>query len=416
MNGYRGGLEEYGDSMSSLYLGSDVDDDDAKTPPTDPAYNTMYRQMLHTKVGNKRDLIQPPAGRSTPKWARSFLQQQATERGSRPANPRGLIDNPNLERPLSLEKQARIPIDISPEEKQKVIQEDLERSKRPPMVRMPIEERRKKGVRSPKMTAMDTGHIEGYWSGIQDFGVPQPPIISEERTGELLWRAREKEAWADLRTAQERGGGIQTGVVTKQSGEVVSITGKGAAGTDRGVAPTPAPSGPRTPGVPVRTKKDRHIEDTIHGGGEVAVSVMPGYDPKGIKGLYPGKRGQKLAEKTVNVLKGMPVEEALKTGMGIEQAALAGNRGVAGVLRESLRAGERHLETVEGSRQAAEAARQRGIQLMQEMSMRMDQNRALLERSAFSVTKNAEITKQAESEVESELAAANKPRRSRKSK
>lgn len=375
MNGMPGGIEQYADSMATHYL-----------------QGSMTLPDLGMTKEQKRDM-------------------RLRNRSLR------LID---FHGPLSAEKQARIPIDISPEEKKKVIQEDLERSKRPPMVRMSIEERRKKGVRSPKMTAMDTGHIEGYWSGIQDAGVPQPPIISEERTSELLWRAREKEAWADLRAAQERGGGVQTGVVIKQSGEVVSITGKGAAGTDRGVAPTTAPSGPRTPGVPVRTKKDRHIEDTIHGGSEVAVSVMPGYDPKGIKGLYPGKRGQKLAENTVDVLKGMPVEEALKTGMSIEQAALAGNRGVAGILRESLRAGERHLETVEGSRQAAEAARQRGIQLMQEMSMRMDQNRALLERPAFSGTKNAEILKQAESEVESEIAdkdaAANKPRRSRKSK
>lgn len=410
MDGFNGGIEEYGDSMATHYL------------LEDPTYNRV--RTFTYDSGKTRELVLP-SGKLTPEyteptdlripegaliterpaWSRyRERDEQQKELSLRRANATSAVGAaPNLEKPLSPEKRAKIPIDVSPEQKNKIITEDIQRDA---LNLVSINENE-----PIKMSKMVTGDVKGYYTGIKDVQPPQRPIISEKRVGQILWKRRERAAWGELRQPFEIGGGVQTGAVALPSGELVSITSKKAQGTDRGSAPRVAM--PRGSEIPVGIK---HLSSNPPPQ-EVATSIMPGYDPTGEKGLYPGKRGQRTAGKTVDVLKGMPVEEALRMGMGIEQAALTQGRGNAPVLRESLRAGEGHLESIAASRRVAEAARQRGIQQMQEMTARVARNRELLDNATIlRGTKDVTIQQQADAEVEAEVKTTANPRRSRKTK
>lgn len=320
MNGMPGGIEQYADSMATHYLTGSM------APPD-----------LGMTKEQKRDM-------------------RLRNRPPRPIEFHG---------PLSPEKQAKIPIDVEPSDKLKLQRQMAEYQR--PILASTMPERSHTGIGSD--AALTGIHVPDLLRVTQR-GINRKTgqFFTDQEIGEMEWNAAERDAWRDLRAApgeypskQARGGFSWPGMHETEEGKTVYLLSKTASGVkDRPSAPTPEPA-PKG-----RKKKQRDYSETRS-------SVMPGYDPKGEKGLYTGH--EELQSQVQERLSKMSPLEAVHAGMFLENMAVQAGRGDRVAIEQSLRSGQRLAGSMVESRQRAQEAHQHRAGQMREMMAALEANR-----------------------------------------
>lgn len=373
MSQFSGGIEDYADSMASHYLMEEA-------PPKAPIGGTDPELMMTTRTDRRGNKSTPIILGRRSTWGKIAPEyENPTELGPYPV-PKGPLSyqftaptreellsersTPNVEKPLSLEKKERIPIDINAPDTLKLMKEAVERSKRPNIVRT-----------GPLInTRTVTGSTKSFTNVTLDPDArQQEATLSDVEAGRAELRRMISEAWSYLRSAPgtpERLGGIQTGVVSLPSGQVTTITSKASSPLKDISIPEPQPESkePR--------KLLRRSTYSGRGASEVTTTVMPGYDPHKAKGLFTGSGASRRRVSTQRRLSKLPIEEAIKQGMAIEQEALGSGKGSAPAIKQSLRVGETILGRFGAERQRAEAARALRETQMNEFNQRIAEARS----------------------------------------
>lgn len=390
MQGFTGGVEEYGDSLASHYLGSDVDEVDTK--PVDPAEQQMYRKMrtygvqatpvqdvrlagggryFSKQMGTPR--IKPDrrfpftSAIERPDWAKPLIY--ARQSRNAPPTPPPPTERPRGEGPLPADKQAMIPFDMSPGDKETIIGLMGQR------VTLPLSSATRSiadlnsGIGSD--AALRGVHFDPETAvTAQQRGVNKRTgkMYTDREIGEMEFKIAKGAAMRDLMRpvgSSERGTGWQV-MQTNEEGKTVVLGAKsGDTVEDKGALPGRLESNmpPLNPG-PVRKQAT-----------EVRSSVMPGYDPTGEKGLYPEGHEELQAEVTKNLSRMTPAE-AIASGSMLESMAIAAGRGNRAALEGSLRAGSSAAASIRASQGRAQQQKGYWSDRFREQQAAIARNRA----------------------------------------
>ena len=413
MQGFNGGIEDYGDSMASHYL-IEEPEDTVKYPETKIMKSEDGKHTTVIGLGRNRTKLKPedinpsvigpqrfmapvasPRGQwvygedsmelgtrtmdpdlaysekgpgalsaqKAPEWGK-FRQKEAdaAELDSRRANATDFVgETPNVQRPLSPEKQARIPIDISPEDKLKAMQRMSEYD-RPNLVRdttqadvTPADIAKEQAGGSQQGNSVVRQVLSGISAEPRKFGrginARTGEFFSDKEIGEREWRAAERDAWAELRKPAGRSGGggfSWPGMHETASGRVVDLAGKSGSfvtekPTDSGRGALPGRKGPD---LPPTHPKPANTQDT-----DVRSAVMPGYDPTGEKGIYEGH--EELQAQIAERLKGMSPAAAIHAGTLVETMAKMAGKGNTTAIDRSIQAGQQVSSAIAMSQQKA---------------------------------------------------------------
>lgn len=322
------------ESMATMYLGSDEDES------TGPVISRAV-----------------PSTGQTPQWVRE-VQRQRRAYGRTETGPT-VGATPNLQTPLSKKKQEAMPLAMPQQDKVSLMKKLTQEAAAKPILKK--EHADSPAFRRPMKIDRKTG---------------KAVFVKPKESAEREFKSMENEAWKYLRSAPGTPETTSGTIFTDKEGRTLSLTVETFVRGIENAEWRPNPGPLKSTVTPTPRDNRRRTSKPVS-------SILPGYDPKGKKGLFAGLPHD-IEPTVTESLKRMPVEESIRSGMVLEQA-------LGKETAESRAAGHHILESMGRTQAAAQAHRARSSQLADEFTQRAVAHRAFIDQQKAAVLGQAKV-------------------------